>query len=52
MEEYINRIEQFLRGQMNPQEEDAFKASLISNKKMRLFASIVTYLLRSQQKTE
>jgi hypothetical protein len=52
MEEYINQIEQFLRGQMNPQEEITFKASLASNMKMRLFASIVTYLLRAYQKNE
>ena len=52
MEEYIDQIEQFLRGQMNPQEEYAFKASLASNKKKRLFASIVSFLLRLYQKNE
>lgn len=52
MEEYINQIEQFLRGQMNPQEEITFIASLASNKKKRLIAFIVTFLLRSHQKTE
>lgn len=52
MEEYINQIEQFLRGQMNPQEEITFKASLASNMKMRLHALILTFLLRPHQKTE
>lgn len=51
MEEYIDQIEQFLRGQMTKQEEIVFKSSLISNIDMRLFAFIVAYILRTSQKT-
>jgi len=52
MEEYIDKIEKFLRGQMNPQEETTFRASLASNKEMCLHALIVTFLLRPHQKNE
>ena len=51
MEEYIDRIEKFLRGQMNQQEEAAFKVALSSNDRFRSLARIMTLVLRAYQKS-
>ena len=49
MENYIDKIEKFLRGQMSQKEEDAFKASLTIDTHLRLFAFIVAFMLRTQK---
>ena len=49
MEEYINKIERFLRGQMSQKEESVFKASLREDTHLRLYAFIVVYMLRNQK---
>ena len=51
MGDYINQIEQFLRGQMNQQEEAAFKVALSSNDHLRSLARIMTLVLRAYQKS-
>ena len=45
MEEYINQIEKYLRGQMSEEEEGAFKASLTTDEHLRSLAYIVAYIL-------
>ena len=49
MEEYIELIEKFLRGQMDQKEEDAFKTWLKTNEHLRLCALIVAYMLKRQK---
>ena len=49
MEEYVNQIEKFLRGQMDQKEEDAFKKSLITDAHMRTYAFIVTFIIKTQK---
>ena len=49
MEEYVNQIEKFLRGQMDQKEEDAFKKSLITDAHMRTCAFIVTFIIKTQK---
>lgn len=44
MKNYI----EFLRGQMSQEEESPFKKSLTSDANLRLYAFIVTYLLRKK----
>ena len=51
MENYIDYIEKFLRGQMSQDEERAFKSSLTTDANLRLYAFFLTYMLR-QQKSE
>ena len=50
MEDYIDYIEKFLRGQMN-QEEVTFKALLSTNKNLRSYAFIVACMLRGMKKS-
>lgn len=45
MEEYIDQIEQFLRGQMNQREEIGFKEGLRTNLDERFLAFSITTLL-------
>ena len=47
MEEYIELIEKFLRGQMDQKEEDAFKKSLITDAHMRTCAFIMTLMVKN-----
>ena len=47
MEEYIESIEKFLRGQMSEKEEAFFKASLSTDVHLRSMAFIVAYILRT-----
>ena len=47
MEEYIESIEKFLRGQMDQKEEDAFKKSLITDAHMRTCAFIMTLMVKN-----
>lgn len=49
MEEYIDQIEKFLRGQMSQEEERAFMKSLTRDANLRQYAFIVTYVLRKQK---
>ena len=49
MENHIDQIEKFLRGQMNQQEEDVFKTSLITDEHLRSLAFIVAHILRVHQ---
>ena len=49
MEEYIDLVEKFLRGQMSLSEEASFKASLDSDKILRSFAFIVAYMMKRQK---
>jgi len=49
MEEYIDQIEKFLRGQMNCEEEDMFKTSLTTDAHLSFYAFILTYMLRKQK---
>ncbi len=49
MEEYIESIEKFLRGQMSYEEETAFKKSLITDAHMRTCAFIVTFIIKTQK---
>ena len=51
MDEHIKQIEKFLRGQMNQQEETAFKVALSSNNRFRSLARIMTFVLRAYQKS-
>ena len=47
MENHIDQIEKFLRGQMDQKEESAFKKSLITDAHMRTCAFIVTFIIGS-----
>ena len=49
MEEYIDQIEKFLRGQMNLEEESVFKILLATNTNLRSFAFIIANMLRKQK---
>jgi hypothetical protein len=48
MEEYIEQIEKFLRGQMSQEEERGFKRSLAINSHLRSYAFILANILRTQ----
>ena len=50
MEEYIDQIEKFLRGQMSQEEEGVFKTSLATNDHLRSLAYIVTSILKKTKK--
>ena len=47
MEEYIESIEKFLRGQMSQEEENVFKKSLITDAHMRTCAFIMTLMMKN-----
>ena len=49
MEEYIESIEKFLRGQMSYEEESAFKKSLIADAHMRTCAFIIAFIMKTQK---
>ena len=46
MEEYIEQIEKFLRGQMSQREEVTFKTSLATDSHLHSCAFIVVYILK------
>ena len=46
MEDYIDRIEKFLRGQMSQEEEDTFKETVKLNGQLCLSALIVVIILK------
>ena len=49
MENYIDQIEEFLRGQMSQKEEYIFKTALTTDARLRSYAFIVANLLRRQK---
>ena len=49
MEEHIDQIETFLRGQMSLEEEDMFKKSLRTNVQLRIWTFMVTNILRKKK---
>lgn len=49
MENHIDQIEKFLRGQMNQEEEGTFKESLAKDANLRLSALILTYVLMDKK---
>lgn len=49
MEEYINQIETFLKGQMSQKEEDTFKRSLAINAHLRSLSFIIVYMMKEQK---
>lgn len=51
MEEYMNQIEMFLKGQMSNQEEDAFKSRLASDELFRSLALSISIILKCYEKT-
>lgn len=48
MEEYIDQIEKFLRGQMSKEEERVFKTLLTTDAHLRSLAFIMAYMLKEQ----
>ena len=49
MEEIINLIEKFLRGQMSEEEEGVFKKSLTTDEHLRSLAFILANMLSTQK---
>ena len=49
MEEYIDQIKKFLRGQMSQEEENAFKKSLMIGVHMRTCAFMIAFLVKTQK---
>lgn len=49
MEDYIEQIEKFLKGQMSQQEESVFKEFLISNVPLRSTTFLVVFMLKHQK---
>ena len=48
MEENIDQIEKFLRGQMSQDEESLFKTSLSTDEHLRSLAFILVYMMKKQ----
>lgn len=49
MENHIDQIEKFLRGQMSQEEEDMFKSSLAIDEHLRSLAFILTHMMKKQK---
>lgn len=49
MENYIDQIEKYLRGQMSQEEERDFKKSMNTDTYLHSFAFIVAYMLKRQK---
>lgn len=49
MEDFVDQIEKFLRGQMSQEEEVIFKTSLETDVRLRSLTFIVAYMLRTQK---
>lgn len=47
MEEYVELIEKFLKGQMGQEEESAFRKSLMTDTHMRTCAFIMAYIMKT-----
>ena len=47
MEEYIESIEKFLRGQMSQEEDNVFKKSLNTDAHMRTCAFIMAFIIKN-----
>ncbi len=53
MEEYIDKIDRFLRGQMTEKEEQNFKNELPTNSHLHSFALLIASILKAlRKKTE
>ena len=50
MEEYIDKIEKFLRGQMTEKEEQNFKNELPTNAHLHSFALLIASVLKALRK--
>ena len=48
MEENIDQIEKFLRGQMSQDEESLFNTSLSTDEHLRSLAFILVYMMKKQ----
>lgn len=46
MENYIDQIEKFLKGQMSQEEEGAFKESLATEAYLRSYAFIIAFIMK------
>ncbi len=49
MENYINQIEKYLRGQMSQEEEGVFIPSLKTIAHLRSLAFIITFMMKAQK---
>ena len=49
MEDYVEQIERFLRGQMNQEEESVFKTSLSTDAYLRSYVVIMAFILKAQK---
>lgn len=49
MEEYIDQIEEFLRGQMSHDEESVFKSLLAKDKHLHSLAFIIAFMMKAQK---
>ncbi len=49
MENHIDQIEKFLRGQMSQEEEEILKTVLIADIRLRSYAFIMVNILRKQK---
>ena len=49
MKDYTNKIEKFLRGQMNHEEESVFKRHIKKNVFMRLQARLLTMVIKNSK---
>lgn len=49
MKDYTNKIEKYLRGQMNHEEEERFEETVQSNALIRFQASFMAMLIRKIQ---
>lgn len=49
MENYIEQIEKFFRGQMGQEEEGLFKKSLTTDTHLRSYAFIMAYMMKKQK---
>ena len=49
MEDYVEQIEKFLKGQMSLEEEGVFKKSLTTDAYLRLYAFILSYMMKKQK---
>lgn len=49
MEEYIDQIEKFLKGQMSLEEECTFKSSLMTDAHLHSYAFIMALITKTQK---
>lgn len=49
MEEYINQIEMFLRGEMSQKEEGMFRKSLAIDAHLRSYVFVIAFMMKAQK---